>query len=81
MVSDWLNEEPKKVYVIGISNEMAVIRVSHEEPFKLHEIINNLKDILLISGGGHERAGTIKFLPASKDEVVERILEYIHQIE
>ncbi len=80
-VSDWLNSEHKNgVYVLGIASDMMVIRVSATETFDLNKIVAQLlkeKPYAGISGGGHEKAGTIKFVPAARDEVVAFVENYI----
>ena len=81
MASDWLNEKYKKdVYMLGHSNELIVMRVSKEADFSIHPLISELKTKMpyaYISGGGHERAGTIKFIGAAKEEVLAFVEEYI----
>ena len=82
LVSDWLNKSHERVYVLGLAKDMIVLRVSKGEIFNLNEIVSALKEKMpyaLISGGGHERAGTIKFVAAAKDEVVEFVKGQIHR--
>ena len=79
--SDWLNTMHSHVYVLGVADDMIVLRVSATETsFNLNMLIDALREKMpfaSVSGGGHERAGTIKFVAAAKDEVVEFVKNYI----
>lgn len=79
--SDWLNITYSHVYVLGVADDMIVLRVSATEVvFNLNTLVSVLREKMpfaAISGGGHERAGTIKFVAAAKDEVVEFVKGYI----
>jgi RecJ-like exonuclease len=79
--SDWLNTTYSHVYVLGVADDMIVLRVSATEVgFNLNKLISALREKMpfaSVSGGGHERAGTIKFVAAAKDEVVEFVKRYI----
>lgn len=80
LVSNWLNENHEKAYVLGVAKDMIVLRVSKSEAFNLNDLVSALKEKMphaLVSGGGHERAGTIKFVCAAKGEVLEFVKEYI----
>ena len=80
LVSDWLNESNKHVYVLGAAKDMIVLRVSKGEVFNLNDVVSILREKMqyaCISGGGHERAGTIRFVAAAKDEVVDFVKGYI----
>ena len=80
LVSNWLNEKHGKVYMLGVAKDMVIVRVSKSELFNLNDLVFSLKEKMpyaLISGGGHERAGTIKFVAAAKDEVFEFVKGYL----
>lgn len=79
---DRLIEKHKKgVYVLGVSEDMLVVRVSNDEMrFNVNAVVEKLrreKPYACVSGGGHERAGTIRFVPAAKAEVVAFVEECI----
>lgn len=70
-----------RVSLVLMSN-MGVFRVSQEEKtgFDVNEIIKKLqKDLPFarVSGGGHDVAGSIRFVAASKEKVLAKIKEYI----
>src|SRR3989344_2268749 len=78
LTSDRLHDVYQKpLYVLGVANDMIIFRVSKTEThFSLRELISALQKQFpsaSISGGGHERAGTIRFASAR-----EEILSFVH---
>ncbi len=66
----------KKLIVLGITDNMCVIRASKETGFNLLEFLNSMKHTG-ISGGGHELAGTVKYVKGYRDKVINALLDYI----
>ncbi len=69
----------ENIIVLGISDDYIVVRSSLPK-FNTNKVIEFLKERIgfgFISGGGHERAGTIKFVRGVKDRVIDEIKEYI----
>ncbi len=67
---------------IGYGSDFVSFRVE-DVPFKITEIKSLLKEKLpcgAVSGGGHDYAGTLRFLPIVKNEVVEIVIDYIKQL-
>ncbi len=66
----------KKLIVLGITENMCVVRASKETGFNLLEFLETAKHTG-ISGGGHELAGTVKYVKGYKDKVINTLLDYI----
>ncbi|HLC74310.1 MAG TPA: hypothetical protein VJH88_00465 [Candidatus Nanoarchaeia archaeon] len=84
MTSDWLKAQHQKhVFVLGVAKDMVVIRASRHAQFNLNDIVTVLrqKPYLGVSGGGHERAGTLHFAPAAQDEVLAVVHESILRVQ
>ncbi len=65
--------------VLGVSQNYITIRTSIEK-FNMVNIISYIKsnvDYGFVGGGGHPKAGTIKFVPAVKERVLDLIKEYL----
>lgn len=69
----------KKLIVLGITENMCVVRASKETGFNLLEFLETIKHTG-ISGGGHELAGTVKYVKGYKDKVINAFLEYIKNL-
>ncbi len=83
VLKDRITKENNNVITIGKSDDMIIFRASDDSNFKLHEFIKILKNNVpesLVEGGGHEKAGTIKFLPASKEKVFTELKKYLLSI-
>jgi RecJ-like exonuclease len=62
----------KPVITLGLGPDFITMRMSDEVNFKLDDLIKELQEKVpfgAIDGGGHEHAGTIKFLEAARSEV------------
>jgi RecJ-like exonuclease len=58
-------------------------RVDGVEGFSVVKLVEMLKIKLpyaMIDGGGHDFAGTLKFSPAAKEEVMKEVEEYIKRL-
>ncbi len=83
-----LNEEKQEISpraIMVYSSSVLVIRANpgdHKE-FDVNSFVQQLKNDLpyaQISGGGHNVAGSIKFIPAAKEEVLRLVKEYIEKL-
>ena len=82
MVHDYAKEEKKLTSLVtaGIMNTAITLRATDESNFSVHELINYINKKLpsaFVEGGGHKNAGSITFLPASKEEVIKLLKEFI----
>ena len=65
---------------LGIVSFFVCFRIEGLD-FKLKEIFSRLKkEGLSVSGGGHDVAGTIKFIPADKEKVLKVIKTYVSSL-
>ncbi|MFH1439745.1 MAG: DHH family phosphoesterase [Candidatus Woesearchaeota archaeon] len=86
IIHDYIKEKYKNKFVIslGISNGQINFRCSNEiKNFDVNEIIALLKKKMpyaQIDGGGHRVAGSISFIEAAKEEVLDFVDEYIDSI-
>lgn len=83
--SDMLHEKHQKpLYVLGVADDMIIFRISRTETqFSLRELIDALKKEFphaAISGGGHERAGTLRCVAAARDEVLAFVRGWIETV-
>jgi archaea-specific RecJ-like exonuclease len=71
----------RKQITLTTSDSMIVYRVNQNEKlFDGNKLVSFLKEKLphaRISGGGHDVAGSIKFVPASKQQILEQIKDFI----
>lgn len=70
------------VLTIGYLSDMIIIRAT-KPVFPVSEIISVLRKKLPqanVDGGGHEQAGTIKFVPAHLEAIIELIKEELRKI-
>ena len=74
----------KPLYVLGVADDMIIFRISRTETqFSLRELIDALKKEFphaAISGGGHERAGTLRCVAAARDEVLAFVRGWIETV-
>ena len=81
MVFDSLNEKLHKLIVLGIGEDYITIR-TNAQGFDLNTMIEKMRAKLAhaqIEGGGHEVAGTVKFIQAAKQEVLNFIEAYLSE--
>ncbi len=68
------------VITLGIMSDALTIRATNEANFSIHKLISYLNDNIpeaFVEGGGHKNAGTIKFIPNKKEEVLQIFKEFI----
>ncbi len=73
--------EGKAVVTLGIGPDFLTIRANdHNENFNVNTLIEELREKIpygFINGGGHEHAGSIKFVEAVKEEVLDYVMKNI----
>jgi archaea-specific RecJ-like exonuclease len=81
LVHDSLKKEGHKALVsVGIMNTAMTFRATDEANFSVHGLIEYLNKELpnaFVDGGGHKNAGSINFLPKSKDKVIELFNKFV----
>lgn len=74
----------KKVITVGFGSDFITIRTQKEfTGFNINLMIKEIetkKPYTLCDGGGHENAGTLKFIEAARNEVLEFVLSYIKRV-
>lgn len=79
---DYFQQKAKKpIFVFGHSNDYITIR-SNINGFDLNKMMEELSKKLpfaQLRGGGHELAGTIKFIDAAKQEVYDLMIKYLKE--
>lgn len=80
IINEYLKEKGESNYVIlGLTNNTAILRIN-AEGVKLQDILNEVMDEFdgyAIEGGGHEKAGSIKFPSSIKEKVKEKIIKIL----
>lgn len=78
---DYQKEEGvKSLITAGIMNTAITLRATDEANFSVHNLLEYLNEKLpnaFVNGGGHKNAGSINFIPAKKEEVVQYMREFI----
>jgi len=70
----------KPVVALGYGKTFITFRISNSLDIDMTRIMKHLEEKLpyaLIQGGGHPKAGTIKFIEASADEVLSKTIDFI----
>jgi RecJ-like exonuclease len=70
----------KSLITAGIMNTAITLRATDEANFSVHDLLEYLNKKLpnaFVNGGGHKNAGSINFIPAKKEEVVQYMKEFI----
>lgn len=74
------NQGHKALISVGIMNTAMTLRATDEANFSVHGLIEFLKEKVpnaFVEGGGHKNAGSITFLPKSKDVIIELFNEFV----
>jgi RecJ-like exonuclease len=82
LLHDSIQEKKKltNVITIGLMADAMTMRATEESNFSVPDLIEFLNKKIpqaFVEGGGHKRAGSIKFIPAKRDEVFELVKEFI----
>lgn len=70
----------KPIVALGHGEDFITFRISRELEYDVNEIIAHLDKELpyaLIVGGGHPKAGTVRFIPAAKKKVMKIVLDHL----
>jgi len=76
-------EKIEKLVSLGTMADAITIRATAESNFSVNEMVDFLQKKVpaaFVDGGGHKYAGSIRFLPNKKDEVISAIKDYIKKI-
>lgn len=82
MSHDYLKENNQKLVVtLGLGTSSIIVRADERfEGFKINELIEQLRkshEYAVVSGGGHDHAGTIRFAEIAHDEIIEALKKLI----
>ena len=82
MVHDYAKEEKKLTSLVtaGIMGTAITLRATDGANFSVHDLIAFMNKKLpssFVEGGGHKNAGSITFIPAAKEQVIELLKEFI----
>jgi RecJ-like exonuclease len=73
----YLKEDPNTV-VLGVTEDMCVIRASETCGFSVQDFMKRITGkVIGFSGGGHENAGSIKYIKAVKEQFLKEMREYV----
>jgi RecJ-like exonuclease len=76
----YLKEDPNTV-VLGVTDDLCVIRASETCGFSLQDFMKRITGkILGFSGGGHENAGTIKYIKAVRAQILKELRDYVSEL-
>ncbi len=81
LVFDYFKNSYKSVIVLGIGDNFITMRAT--DTLNIHALMDFLKQKLPyanIDGGGHERAGTIRFIKAAQEEVIALTNSFLEQL-
>ena len=76
-----MKKQETKLLVLGIASDYVTIR-TNIEGFNTNKIIDYLQERIgfgFISGGGHENAGTVKFISGVKEGVINGVKEFLKE--
>ncbi|MDP3881379.1 MAG: hypothetical protein Q8Q31_00685 [Nanoarchaeota archaeon] len=85
MIHDHAQEEKKgeRLVTAGIMPDAMTLRATDESKFSVHEMIDYLNKKVpgaFVEGGGHKRAGSIKFIPSKQAKIIEAFNDFIKSI-
>jgi RecJ-like exonuclease len=76
----YLKESPNTV-VLGVTEDMCVIRASETCGFSIQDFMKRITGrVLGFSGGGHENAGTIKYIKIVKQDILNELRAYVAEL-
>lgn len=83
MMHDFVSEEEKKPTIsVGISDSMITFRGTKDSTLDVNKILKEAKNSFphaQVSGGGHKKAGSIKFIAAAHEEIKEYVLQKVRE--
>ena len=76
----YLKESPNTV-VLGVTEDMCVIRASETCGFSIQDFMKRITGrVMGFSGGGHENAGTIKYIKIVKQDILNELRAYVAEL-
>jgi len=72
----------RPVVALGHGRDFISFRIDRETRFDVNRIIEHLDKVMpyaQVDGGGHAKAGTVRFIPAAKEELFQKVLDYLRQ--
>ncbi len=84
MLHDWVVETRKKpVITLSSGPDFITVRATEDvKGFNIHDLLKELREKVphgFIEGGGHENAGTVKFIGAAKEDVMVVVDGYVNR--
>ena len=79
-----LEGKAKKLITAGLMKSAIILRATDEAGFSVHKLLNFLNQELpdaFVSGGGHKNAGSIRFLPYRRKEILRYLKKFIAQLQ
>ena len=76
LLHDFASEKNPKVVSAGIGGDFITFRATDEANFSVHDFISHISDKLpesFVEGGGHKNAGAIKFVPMTREKVLNEL--------
>ncbi len=73
-------DKTDKLVSVGVLNDLITIRATEASGFSVHEFIEYLGKkvpLAFVEGGGHHRAGAIKFVPDKQEDVLKALREFL----
>lgn len=79
---NFLNENSgeKALITMGVMNTGIIFRATDAANFSVHEVKETVEKKLpsaFVAGGGHKNAGSLSFLPKSRDEVLKVVKDFV----
>lgn len=74
-------KEDSNTVVLGVTEDMCVIRASETCGFSIQDFMKRITGkVIGFSGGGHENAGTIKYIKAVKEQLLGELRSYVSDL-
>lgn len=83
LLHDYLKQKHGEVITLGYGPDFITMRITENVSFDVNQVINSIKQSLphaFADGGGHEHAGTVRFVEAAREEIIDFIKNYIKEI-
>ena len=74
-------KENSNTVVLGVTEDLCVIRASETCGFSIQDFMKRISGkVIGFSGGGHENAGTIKYIKAVKNQLLSELRNYVSEL-
>lgn len=80
LLHDHASKSHKRVVSVGMLSDVFTMRATDEANFSVHDFLRALQEKVpeaFADGGGHKNAGSIKFVPALRDQVIQVFKEFV----